>query len=195
MGGGNGAGRPLILNAPMGGVAGGALAAAVTRPGGLGMIGIGSAGSTAVLQRNSGTSRILTARSALTDRLAVRAEPTLLEAALASRPALLSVSFGEDWSWVQRARDSGSVTATQIADLDGALRAVDAGVAVLVARGAEGGGHGQPRRGTLARFASSSNGWTCRCWLLRHSIRAHPRRGLGGRGIRGVDRHRLRRLS
>ncbi|MFN8071404.1 MAG: nitronate monooxygenase, partial [Mycobacterium sp.] len=40
-----------ILNAPMGGVAGGALAAAVTRSGGLGMIGIGSAGSTALLQR------------------------------------------------------------------------------------------------------------------------------------------------
>ena len=33
-----------IVNAPMGGVAGGALAAAVSRAGGLGMVGIGSAG-------------------------------------------------------------------------------------------------------------------------------------------------------
>ena len=34
-----------IVNAPMGGVAGGALAAAVCRAGGLGMIGMGSAGT------------------------------------------------------------------------------------------------------------------------------------------------------
>ena len=33
-----------IVNAPKGGVAGGALAAAVSRAGGLGMIGIGSTG-------------------------------------------------------------------------------------------------------------------------------------------------------
>ena len=38
-----------IVNAPMGGVAGGALAAAVSRAGGLGMIGIGSTGSAALL--------------------------------------------------------------------------------------------------------------------------------------------------
>ena len=38
---------------------------------------------------------------------------------------------------------------TQVADVDAARRAVDAGVDVLVARGAEGGGHGEPRIGTL----------------------------------------------
>lgn len=144
-----------IVNAPMGGVAGGALAAAVTRAGGLGMIGIGSAGSAAVLQRELGQ---------LPDLLgpfgiglvgwAVHADPDLLEAALAAGPALLSVSFGDDWSWVGRARDSGCATAVQVADLDGALRAVDAGVEVLVARGAEGGGHGEPRMPTLPLLCS-----------------------------------------
>jgi nitronate monooxygenase len=34
-----------IVNAPMGGAAGGALAAAVSRAGGLGMVGMGSAGT------------------------------------------------------------------------------------------------------------------------------------------------------
>lgn len=139
-----------ILNAPMGGVAGGALAAAVTQAGGLGMIGIGSAGSAKVLRREL---------DRLPDQLRpfgvgligwrIRAEPALLETALDAGPTLLSVSFGTDWSWVPRARDRRCVTATQVADLDAALRAVDAGVDVLVARGAEAGGHGQPRMGTL----------------------------------------------
>ena len=42
-----------IVNAPMGGVAGGRLAAAVTRAGGLGMIGVGSAGSPDLLEREA----------------------------------------------------------------------------------------------------------------------------------------------
>lgn len=140
-----------IVNAPMGGVAGGALAAAVSRAGGLGMIGIGSAGSTNTLR---GALRELSnVHHPFGIGLigwVVRKEPELLQTALAARPALLSVSFGDDWSWVQRAHDAGCVTATQIADLAEAQRAVDAGVQVLVARGAEGGGHGQPSIGTLA---------------------------------------------
>ena len=140
-----------IVNAPMGGVAGGALAAAVTLAGGLGMIGMGSAGSAAVLRRE--LDRVPNQLHPFGIGLIgwrVRAEPDLLETALAAAPTLLSVSFGEDWSWVPRARDGGCITATQVADLDGALRAVDAEVEVLIARGAEGGGHGQPRMGTLA---------------------------------------------
>ncbi|MFA7509650.1 MAG: nitronate monooxygenase [Mycolicibacterium vanbaalenii] len=140
-----------IVNAPMGGVAGGALAAAVSRAGGLGMIGIGSAGSADRLHTE------LRHVSDLADRpfgiglisWAVAEQPRLLEAALAARPALLSVSFGDDWAWVRRAHDAGCVTATQVADVDGAQRAADAGVDVLVTRGAEAGGHGQPRVGTL----------------------------------------------
>ena len=42
--------RAPVLNAPMGGVAGGRLAAAVSSAGGLGMIGVGSAGSATVLE-------------------------------------------------------------------------------------------------------------------------------------------------
>lgn len=42
-----------LLNAPMGGVAGGRLASAVTAAGGLGKIGVGSAGSVEFLQREA----------------------------------------------------------------------------------------------------------------------------------------------
>ena len=69
--------------------------------------------------------------------------------ALAARPDLLSVSFGDDWAWVSSAHAAGVRVATQVGTVDAALRAVDAGVDVLVARGAEGGGHGEPRVGAL----------------------------------------------
>ena len=48
-----------IVNAPMGGVAGGALAAAVSRAGGLGMVGIGSTGCALVLDEQLGHLREL----------------------------------------------------------------------------------------------------------------------------------------
>lgn len=139
-----------IVNAPMGGVAGGTLAAAVSRAGGLGMIGIGSAGSSATLQRELPHIRGLNRPFGIgLIGWAIRAEPALLDTALAAEPTLLSVSFGDDWSWVARSHDLGCLTATQVADPDGARRACDAGVDVLIARGAEGGGHGQPLMGTL----------------------------------------------
>ena len=68
---------------------------------------------------------------------------------LALRPALVSVSFGEYAEPVRRLREAGITTATQVcsvADLDEAL---DAGVDVVVVRGAEGGGHGRDAMATL----------------------------------------------
>ena len=131
----------------MGGVAGGRLAAAVTAAGGLGMVGMGSAASRAELktqlQHVSGRFGI-----GLVDWV-IRNEAGLLEDALAARPVLLSVSFGTDWSWVGKAHDAGITTATQVYDGVGARQAVDAGIDVLVARGSEGGGHGDVKLGTL----------------------------------------------
>lgn len=134
-----------IVNAPMGGVAGGALAAAVSRAGALGMIGIGSSGSAAQLREHlQHTVNLKCPFGIGLISWVVEKDPELLDTALQAAPALLSVSFGDDWSWVPRAHHAGCVTATQVADLDDAQRAVDAGVQVLVARGAEGGGHGRP---------------------------------------------------
>ncbi len=79
----------------------------------------------------------------------MRNEAGLLEDALAARPALLSVSFGTEWSWVAKAHDAGIPTVTQVYDSAGARRAVDAGVDILVARGSEGGGHGEDKLGLL----------------------------------------------
>ncbi|MED5812505.1 nitronate monooxygenase [Mycolicibacterium sp. 050232] len=141
-----------IVNAPMGGAAGGRLAAAVSAAGGLGMVGMGS----------SATAEQLTAELARLDgqrfgiglvHWVAQDRPDLFDVAVAARPALLSVSFGADWAWVRRAHDADLTVTTQVATVDAARRAVDAGVDVVVARGAEGGGHGEPTIGTLPLLA------------------------------------------
>lgn len=141
-----------IVNAPMGGAAGGRLAAAVSAAGGLGMVGMGSSATAEQLaaeltQLGGQRFGIGLVHWVAQDR------PDLFDVALAARPALLSVSFGEDWDWVRRAHDAGLTVTTQVATVDAARRAVDAGVDVVVARGAEGGGHGEPTVGTLPLLA------------------------------------------
>ncbi|WP_324197768.1 nitronate monooxygenase [Nocardia abscessus] len=135
--------RIPLVNAPMGGVAGGRLAAAVTAAGGLGMIGMGSAGSVLALERELPHVRGIDGPFGigLVDWV-VAGEPRLLDAAVEARPALISVSFGEDLGWAARVADAGIVPATQVYSAQDARRAQDAGIGVLVARGVEGGGHG-----------------------------------------------------
>lgn len=139
--------RVPIVNAPMGGVAGGRLAAAVTAAGGLGMVGMGTAGSTssllAELPQVQGRFGI-----GLVDWV-IRKEPALFDAALAAGPVLISVSFGTDMSWVRRVHDAGISAATQVYNSVEARAAQDAGIDLLVARGCEGGGHGDATIGTL----------------------------------------------
>ncbi len=143
-----------IVNAPMGGAAGARLATAVSLAGGLGMVGMGSSATAALLRAQ------LVEIGALQKPFGIglvhwvmAAQPELIEVAVTARPALLCVSFGDDWSWVDMAHAAGLTVATQVADVDAARCAVDGGVDVLVARGAEGGGHGEPRIGTLPLLA------------------------------------------
>jgi nitronate monooxygenase len=139
-----------ILNAPMGGVAGGALARAVTRAGGLGMVGVGSAGTVERLREETAIARHDGVRFGVgLLAWALRRQPDLLDVAVGTGPVLISVSFADEWSWVEKVHDAGMVAATQVYDAETARRAQDAGVDVLVVRGAEGGGHGVHRVGTL----------------------------------------------
>ena len=139
-----------LVGAPMAGVAGGRLAGAISAAGALGMVGIGGGGGTGAIQA-------ATAEAAAAGRpfgaglmaWVLESAPEQLDAVLASRPALVSVSFGSLQPWVGRLRAAGVAVVTQVADADEALRARDAGVDIVVARGAEGGGHGRDRVATL----------------------------------------------
>lgn len=143
-----------IVNAPMGGTAGGALAAAVSAAGGLGMVGMGSSGSAAALSAELRHLQGLEQPFGIgLVQWVVARDPDLLEVALSARPALLAVSFGDDWSWIARAHDHGIRAAAQVGDLSAAVAAVTAGADVVVVRGAEGGGHGAPTVGTLPLLA------------------------------------------
>src|ERR1700733_6801583 len=136
--------RVPIVNAPMGGVAGGRLAAGGSAAGGPRMGGLGTAGSTSSLHGElpyvTGIFGI-----GLVDWV-MRKEMGLFEAALAAQPVLISVSFGTDLSWVSRVHDAGILAATQVYNGAEARRAEDAGIDLIVARGCAGGGH---RHGTI----------------------------------------------
>ncbi|MBL8907954.1 MAG: nitronate monooxygenase [Rhizobiales bacterium] len=144
-----------ILLAPMGGVAGGKLAAAVTAAGGLGIIGGGYGdqragyGGEAWMEnefRAAGNARI--GVGYITWSLAKF--PELLDQALARKPAAFVLSFGEEMLFAKKIKASGAKLICQIQDVVGAKRAAAAGADIIVAQGSEAGGHGKTARSTFA---------------------------------------------
>lgn len=142
-----------LINAPMGGVAGGQLAAAVSRAGALGTLGMGSSGSFEALTRELTRYREAGGDGRFGIGLVdwgIERDPAMLDLALDQRPTLLSVSFG-DFSegatapeWILRAQSLGIATITQVANVSEARQAIAFGIDALVARGLEAGGHGAP---------------------------------------------------
>ena len=134
--------HPVLL-APMAGVSGGALAAAVNRAGGLGLIG-GGYGDADWLERQfdaADDARI--GVGFITWSLA--RQPHLLDLALERAPAALMLSFGDFHPFLPRIRASRTKLIVQVQTLEQAREAVDAGVDAIVAQGSEAGGHGGTR--------------------------------------------------
>lgn len=139
-----------VLGAPMAGVAGGRLAAAVSAGGGLGMIGVAAAAGAqdiAAQAAIAGSAGRAFGIGLLAWVLADRHDQ--LDAALVAGPALVSVSFGDYAPWVEPLHAGGVLVATQVATVEQARAAADRGVDVIVARGGEGGGHGEDAVATL----------------------------------------------
>jgi nitronate monooxygenase len=141
--------RHPILQAPMGGSAGGALAAAVSRGGGLGMLGAGN-GDGEWLAREAPIVVSGTDRPWGVGFLTWAIDDGAVERALAYGPRAVMLSFGDPTPFAVRIRRAGTVLILQVTDLDEARQAVDLGADVIVAQGTEAGGHGARRgRSTL----------------------------------------------
>jgi nitronate monooxygenase len=142
--------RVPVVAAPMAGVGTGALAAAVTSAGGLGMFGAGPTMAPDRLARECAVARAAGGPYGVgLMAWALAQDDTLVGAVVAEAPALVSVSYGPYERWVQPLQEAGIAVATQAGTLAEAVAAERAGVDVLVARGGEGGGHGRNDVGTL----------------------------------------------
>ncbi len=138
--------HPIVL-APMGGCAGGALAAAVSNGGGLGLVGGGR-------EDRTWLERELAVVTDTTDKpwgigfqfWSTRQE--VVAGALEFRPHAVMLSFGDPTGLAQLVVDAGVPLILQVTDLEEAKQAVALGASVIVAQGAEAGGH-SGRRATL----------------------------------------------
>lgn len=138
--------HPILL-APMDLVADGRLAASVSRAGGFGIIG-GGYGDADWLAREmdaAGDARVGVGFITW----AIAKQPRLLDLVLERRPPAVMLSFGDVRPHAERIKRAGALMVCQVQTLEQARNTLDAGADVLVAQGAEAGGHGVAR-GTLA---------------------------------------------
>lgn len=139
--------HPIAL-APMGGAAGGALAAAVSNGGGLGLLGAGSARDPAWVERELD---VLVAGTSGPWGIGFQcwaAPPVLVAQTLERCPAAVMLAFGDPAPFLGAIRDSGARLIMMVTDVAETLRALEAGADVIVAQGTDAGGHGGSR-GTI----------------------------------------------
>jgi len=134
--------HPIIL-APMGVLAGGRLAAAVSNGGGLGLIG-GGYGDAAWLDAEFAAAGDARAGCGFITWSLANA-PELLDLVLARRPAALMLSFGAPEPFATRVRAAGVPLICQVQSMPRARAAIAAGADVIVAQGTESGGHSGTR--------------------------------------------------
>src|SRR5581483_2202651 len=134
-----------ILSAPMDGIAGARLSAAVSDAGGFGILG-GGYGDRAWLEQE--TAKLRTCASPFGIGFitwSMAKQPVLLDVALAAQPRAIMLSFGDPKPHAPRIKAAGSLLICQVQSEDMARQALDAGADVLIAQGTEAGGHGASR--------------------------------------------------
>ncbi len=132
-----------ILSAPMAFAGGGALAAAVSNAGGLGLIGggYGDAGWIEEQFRAAGNARV--GCGFITWSLSK--SPSLLTDVLKRKPAAIMLSFGDPRPFVPEIKAAGALAICQCQDMGHVMDAVEAGADIVIAQGTEAGGHGAAR--------------------------------------------------
>lgn len=133
-----------IVSAPMGGSAGGALAAAVSNGGGLGLIGGGRSDFDwigAQIELATNQTRMPWGIGFLNWAVASETPNQALEFG----PSAVMLSFGDPRPFAPAVRASEAKLILQVVDMDEARVAVDVGADIIVAQGSEAGGHGGTR--------------------------------------------------
>jgi len=138
--------RHPIVSAPMAFAAGGALAAAVGKAGGLGLVGGGYGDRVWLDEQFAAAGEQQVGVGFITWSL--RKQPSLLTEALKRRSAAVMLSFGDPRPFVDEIRAAGAKLICQCQNMAHVAEALEVGADVLVAQGAEAGGHGA-LRGTL----------------------------------------------
>ncbi|WP_151718704.1 NAD(P)H-dependent flavin oxidoreductase [Gemmobacter serpentinus] len=136
-----------VIQAPMAFVAGGALAAAVSRAGGLGLIG-GGYGDAGWIETQFDIAGDVPVGCGFIS-FALQERPWLLDQVLARKPRALFLSFADPAPWLDKVRAAGVPVICQVQTFRDACHALNLGVDVVVAQGGDAGGHGQSR-GTMA---------------------------------------------
>jgi len=134
--------HPLLL-APMGAVAGGRLAAAVTRAGGLGLIGPGYFDGAWIERELAAAEGARVGIGFITWDLA--RDPSRLDLALARGVDAVMLSFGDPTPFIAPVRRAGARLLLQVQTLAAARSAVALGPDAIIAQGTEAGGHGAAR--------------------------------------------------
>jgi nitronate monooxygenase len=135
--------HPIAL-APMAGVAGGRLAAAVSNGGGLGLVG-GGYGDPAWLRAELSLARSGTALPWGVGFITWNATHEAMAIALEHEPHVVMLSFGDPRPFLPSIRAAGCRVICQVQDVEDARAARAAGVDLIVAAGTEAGGHGAAR--------------------------------------------------
>jgi nitronate monooxygenase len=134
---------PIVL-AGMGGVARSELAAAVTKAGGFGFLGMVRE-PPALIESEVARVRALTSRPFGVNLIPAATAPSLLDAEIATCIALSIPAMSLFWdiqpAVVRRLKEAGITVVYQIGSVEDAKRAEDAGADILVAQGREAGGH------------------------------------------------------
>ena len=143
--------HPIAL-APMGGSAGGELAAAVSNGGGLGLLGGGN-GDLDWLERELPLVAEGTSKPWGVGFQSWAIDARVVEYALGYEPAAVMLSFGDPRLFAELVRRSSAVLIIQVTDLAEARQAVEAGADLIVAQGTEAGGHGARRGWSTLAFA------------------------------------------
>jgi nitronate monooxygenase len=138
--------HPIVL-APMGGVSGGRLAAAVSNAGGLGLVG-GGYGVPAWLHEELAHVQNATQRPWGVGLITWSVDRSIVELVLRYRPQAVMLSFGDPRPHAAAIKAAGCRLICQVQGLEETRLAQEAEADLIVAQGTEAGGHGG-RRATL----------------------------------------------